>query len=112
VAFVAVKFDITITMSTHLFPWRVRLYSSRLSSREIGFRCMKLQNPPLVHSLQNIQRTNSTNQLQPNREQKTGSQNQDSSLVNLPVSLSVNLSAYQFTCQFISLLASLLLLLQ
>lgn len=29
----------------------IRLYSSLLSSREIGFRCMKLQKPPLVHSL-------------------------------------------------------------
>jgi len=26
-------------------------YNSLLSSLEIGFRCMKLQNPPLVHSL-------------------------------------------------------------
>ena len=30
----------------------LRPYSSLLSSREMGFRCMKLQKPPRVHSLQ------------------------------------------------------------
>lgn len=39
-----------ITQS-HLRDFLRRPYNSRRNSREIGFRCMKLQNPPLVHSL-------------------------------------------------------------
>ena len=35
----------------YLLFFLVRPYSSLLSSLEIGFRCMKLQNPPRVHSL-------------------------------------------------------------
>lgn len=35
--------------STHFL--RRRPYSSRRSSLEMGFRCMKLQKPPRVHSL-------------------------------------------------------------
>ena len=39
-------------------PFLRRPYNSRRRSREIGLRCMKLQNPPRVHSLQkNIQDT-------------------------------------------------------
>lgn len=40
-----------ITGLTDLFL--LRPYRRRLSSREIGFRCMKLQKPPRVHSLYN-----------------------------------------------------------
>lgn len=40
--------------STHFL--RRRPYSSRRSSLEMGFRCMKLQKPPRVHSLRGRQR--------------------------------------------------------
>lgn len=35
--------------------------SSRLSSLDIGFKCMKLQNPPRVHSLQNKEKNKMVN---------------------------------------------------
>ena len=41
---------LSLPRSTHFL--RRRPYSSRRSSREMGYRCMKLQKPPRVHSLQ------------------------------------------------------------
>lgn len=57
-----------IRISVLGFPYLFlrRPYNSRRSSRDIGFRCMKLQKPPLVHSLSGInsaRRVNSSSRL-------------------------------------------------